>query len=93
MTLYWLARCYPSSLYVYREIPTLRFPNPGDKPCGYSYFPAEISCLPAVWCREMVPGIVRYEHDRGGHFAALEQPELLLDDVEDFVRRYRHLFS
>jgi hypothetical protein len=26
-------------------------------------------------------------HDRGGHFAALEQPELLWDDVQAFVEK------
>jgi pimeloyl-ACP methyl ester carboxylesterase len=26
---------------------------------------------------------------RGGHFAALEQPELLLEDIRSFYRRFR----
>ena len=93
VTLYWLTECYPSSIYIYRDLPNLRHPHPGTKPLAYSYFPAEISGMPAIWCRQLIPGIVRYEHDRGGHFAALEQPKLLFDDIDDFVGRCRHLIT
>lgn len=29
------------------------------------------------------------EFDRGGHFAAMEQPDLLVGDIRDFFRRFR----
>jgi microsomal epoxide hydrolase len=52
---------------------------------GYSLFPAEILPVPEVWAQET--GIMKFfkRHERGGHFAALECPEELWEDVETFV--------
>jgi microsomal epoxide hydrolase len=36
------------------------------------------------------PGIVCWsEHDRGGHFAAMEQPDLLVRDIREFLAALR----
>ena len=56
------------------------------KPLGYSHFPKEIfNGIKAVV--EKKGNLVFYkQHERGGHFAALERPKELLEDVEEFVK-------
>jgi len=56
------------------------------KPFGYSWFPYELAPIPISWVK--TTGDLKWtrSHDQGGHFAAMEKPELLLGDVEDFVK-------
>jgi microsomal epoxide hydrolase len=56
-----------------------------SKPFGYSYFPKELIPIPIEWVRTSGNLVWDRVHDRGGHFAALECPELLLEDVESFI--------
>lgn len=55
-----------------------------EKPLGFSSFPKE-GPPPRSWVATQGNLVFYEEHDKGGHFAALEQPELLLKDMEDFV--------
>ena len=55
------------------------------KPFGYSYFPREVAPAPRSWSATTGNLVWHRQHSEGGHFAALEKPELLLGDVEDFV--------
>ncbi len=50
-------------------------------PLGLPYFPEDIIIVPSSWGRTLGP--VKFErwHKVGGHFAAHEEPELLIDDV------------
>jgi microsomal epoxide hydrolase len=95
VTLYYLTDTIPRNLYSYREmfIPgqkRLEFPVlPEGKMLGFSSFEQEISVPPRSWAEAWVGGkeklaFYRY-HENGGHFAALEVPEVLLGDVDDFV--------
>ena len=55
------------------------------KPLGYSYFPMELGPIPKSWV-ERTGNLVWYrEHTEGGHFAAMEKPKLIAQDLEDFV--------
>lgn len=60
-------------------------------PTGCAVFPAELLRWPP---RSMVERVYNVTHwtqmPRGGHFAAMEQPELLLDDIRRFARPFRH---
>ena len=58
---------------------------PLTKPTGYSFFPKEL--FPGVkYIIESESNLVSYSvHEQGGHFAALEKPEELWGDVEEFV--------
>ena len=60
-----------------------------DVPTGAAIFPAEIYILPRSW----VEAAYDLRHwtvmPAGGHFAALEQPELYLQDVREFYRLLR----
>jgi hypothetical protein len=93
VTLYWLTQTIHSSFRMYfenRKAP-LQFAK-GDfasPPCGIAHFRKEILFPP----RELVArsfNIQRWtEMPRGGHFAALEQPELLAVDLQAFFRPLR----
>ncbi|THG99586.1 hypothetical protein EW026_g2787 [Hermanssonia centrifuga] len=50
-------------------------------PLGLSYFPQEITICPWTWSRTMGNVVFESEHDKGGHFAAYEQPQALADDL------------
>ena len=59
-------------------------------PMGASIFPKEIIRLSRRWAAKRFTDI-RYwnELDRGGHFAALEQPETFVNEVRAFFRLVR----
>ncbi|GFG15833.1 putative epoxide hydrolase [Aspergillus lentulus] len=93
VTLYWVTQTLPSSLYHYRQLfePSSlgSHANPEwyiDKPLGFSSFLHEIAPTPASWVRTTGNLIFYRRHEKGGHFAALEQPEVLWDDITAFVQ-------
>ena len=60
-----------------------------EVPVAYAAFPREIVRPPRRWV-EPHYNVVRWtDMPRGGHFAALEEPELLLGDVRAFFRTLR----
>ena len=67
---------------------------PGERilpPCGVVNLPRELPMPPRSWA-ERAFNIVHWTHlPRGGHFAAMEQPELLAADIRDFFRPLRGL--
>ncbi|KAF4444177.1 hypothetical protein F53441_11236 [Fusarium austroafricanum] len=96
VTLYWLTDTFPTSIYTYRQLvngndsgthgdPNWKIP----KPLGYSYFPYELAPMPRAWVQTTGNLVFSRMHERGGHFAALERPEELLKDVDDFVKQIR----
>ncbi|KAM0712400.1 hypothetical protein Q7P37_011496 [Cladosporium fusiforme] len=103
VTLYWLTDTMTRCLYHSRELgngadkpkiarisafTTKQLHCPYiEKPCGYSLFAHEIVPVPKRWAA-MTCNLVSFnEHEHGGHFAAMEQPEELLEDIEDFVKK------
>jgi pimeloyl-ACP methyl ester carboxylesterase len=97
VTLYWLTGTAASSARLYAEsIETVSnwisgpHAEPVRVPVGASIFPAEVPRTSRRWATRRYPDI-RYwaEHDRGGHFPALEVPGLLVDDLRAFFRPLR----
>lgn len=92
VTLYWLTSTFPRSIYPYRQ---LLGPSPEDmpskhyisKPFGYSWFPREIAPIPKSWVATTGNLVWHRQHTKGGHFAALERPNELLEDIESFVNQ------
>ena len=90
VTLYWMTGSGSSSAKLYWE----SFGNPFEGadlsikiPVGYSKFPKEIVPAPKSWAEPFFENLIYYgEPEKGGHFAALEQPNL-------FVREVRSCFS
>lgn len=90
ITLYWATQTGASSARIYYEN-RVAPPNPKrvEVPTACALFPKEISVPPRKWV-EARYNLVRWTvMPRGGHFAALEQPELLVDDVRAFFRGLR----
>ena len=64
-------------------------PGPLQTPAGFSVFPREIITAPRHWV-EAEYNVQQWSvHDRGGHFAAMEEPDLLVGDIRDFFRPLR----
>jgi microsomal epoxide hydrolase len=92
VSLYWLTGTAGSSARLYYEAARSRASGPPETssaPTGVAVFPAEIA--PAIRrFAELSNNIVHWtEFDRGGHFAAMEVPDLLVGDVRAFFRRFR----
>ena len=88
--LYWLNSAATSSARLYWESFGKFRPSPVTVPAGVAAFPKEI--LPTVprWAAAMYPNLTHWtDMDRGGHFAAIEQPELFVDDVRAFFNTIR----
>ena len=58
-------------------------------PTGCAMFPGELYQPPRVWADELYNIVHWTIQPRGGHFAALEQPALLAEDLRLFFRRFR----
>ncbi len=92
--IYWLNGAGASSARLYWESFGKAFSG-GDGetvavPTGASIFPKEIIPTPRSWAEVRYPNIVYWnELDRGGHFAAFEQPELFVDEVRSAFRAMR----
>ncbi|MCY4214027.1 MAG: epoxide hydrolase [Gammaproteobacteria bacterium] len=88
---YWLNGAGASSARLYWESFGKAFSG-GDGetvavPTGCSIFPKEIIPTPRSWAQVRYPNIVHWnELDRGGHFAAFEQPALFVDEVRSALR-------
>jgi pimeloyl-ACP methyl ester carboxylesterase len=59
-------------------------------PVAVSVFPEELYPAPRSWAERAYPNLIYYkQHDKGGHFAAWEQPQLLAEDVRAGFRTLR----
>ncbi|KAI0393174.1 alpha/beta-hydrolase [Xylariaceae sp. FL0594] len=54
-----------------------------DVKLGFGHFPRDVIVLPKEWGRVMGRVVFEREHERGGHFAAWEVPDLLVRDLRD----------
>jgi hypothetical protein len=55
-----------------------------------SVFPDELYPAPRSWAEKAYPNLVYFnQHDKGGHFAAWEQPQLLTQDMRAGFRSLR----
>jgi pimeloyl-ACP methyl ester carboxylesterase len=91
--LYWLTGTAGSSARIYYERAHADYwgqpPAPSTAPTAVANFPRETF----IALRQIVErsnNIVRWtSFDRGGHFAAMEQPDLLVGDIRAFFRQLR----
>ncbi|KAM3930864.1 epoxide hydrolase 1-like [Leptodactylus fuscus] len=92
--IYWITGAISSSVRFYKENFTRNFNNTPDikmaisVPTGIAAFPCEMAHAPPVWAKQKFHNIVSYTYmPRGGHFAAFEEPELLAQDIQNFVSK------
>jgi pimeloyl-ACP methyl ester carboxylesterase len=91
---YWLTGSGASSARLYWESFNRVFGgkvgNTVQLPAGCSIFPKEIVATPRSWAEQRYKNIVYWnELNKGGHFAAFEQPELFVGELRDCFRLMR----
>jgi pimeloyl-ACP methyl ester carboxylesterase len=94
ISLYWFTGAIGSSFWPYYARMHGPWPIPNgrtvDVPTGYSAFPHEILRPPRSLAERAYTDIRRWsEMPRGGHFAAMEQPEALAHEIREFFRPLR----
>jgi pimeloyl-ACP methyl ester carboxylesterase len=96
ITLYWLTGTGASAARSYWESgqATARAagqaPPPVSLPVAYTTFPGEIVATPRSWVEQAYPTLIYFNRvDKGGHFAAWEEPELFSTEVRAAFRSLR----
>lgn len=92
VTIYWATQTITSSTRIYyesRRTPASREMGYIETPVGCAIFPKELFIPPRAWAEAAYNVTHWTEMPRGGHFAALEEPELLTEDVRKFFRGLR----
>ena len=95
VSIYWLTATAGSSAQLYYEsshmdadfVRTWAGPWPLTMPVGVASFPKDAVRPVRRFAEQILPTLGQWtEYDRGGHFPALEQPQLLVDDIRRFAR-------
>jgi pimeloyl-ACP methyl ester carboxylesterase len=98
ITLYWLTGTGASAARSYWELGRVlaaaqasgQAPPPVSVPVGFTTFPGEVFAAPRSWVEAVHPGLAYFnEVDRGGHFAAWEEPQLFSEEVRAAFRSLR----
>jgi len=96
VTLYWLTATGASAARSYWESGQAtakaggQAPPPMTLPFGFTTFPGEIWKTPRSWVEKSYPNVIYFnEVDRGGHFAAWEQPQIFSEEVRAAFRSLR----
>ena len=96
ITLYWLTNSATSAARMYWESARARAagvaqpPVTVSLPVAFTVFPEEIYQAPRAWAEKVYPNLIYFhEVDKGGHFAAWEQPELFASELRAAFRSLR----
>jgi pimeloyl-ACP methyl ester carboxylesterase len=90
ITLTWLTNTAISSGRLYWENKLGFFGVKGAIPVAVSVFPDELYPAPRSWAERAYPKLIHYNKlDKGGHFAAWEQPQLLSQELRAGFRSLR----
>ena len=91
ITLYWLTNTGVSSARLYWENKMAFFAPKGVAiPVAVSVFPDDADAPPRSWVERAYPKLIHFNRlDKGGHFAAWEQPELLTSELRTAFRSLR----
>jgi pimeloyl-ACP methyl ester carboxylesterase len=96
ITLYWLTGTGASAARSYWESGQAQAraagqaPPPMTLPFGFTTFPGEIWRTPRSWVEKAYPNVIYFNQvDKGGHFAAWEEPQLFAEEVRAAFRSLR----
>ena len=92
VTLYWVTGTVGSSMRIYREhrlSDSDEAPPKLKTPVAYAVFPKEVVAAPERWIDLTYNVVQRTEMPKGGHFAALEQPDLMVQDIRQFFAKLK----
>jgi pimeloyl-ACP methyl ester carboxylesterase len=91
ISLYWFTNTAVSSARLYWESKLAFFaPKNVTIPTAVSVFPDEIYAAPQSWAERAYPNLIHYNRlEKGGHFAAWEQPEAFCEEIRTAFRSLR----
>src|SRR3989475_5289158 len=98
MTLYWLTGTAASAARLYWEetqsigaaLASGQKPPKLTLPVGFTVFPSEIIQAPRKWTEKVYPNLIYFhEADRGGHFAAWEEPKIFSQELREAFKTLR----
>jgi pimeloyl-ACP methyl ester carboxylesterase len=96
ITLYWLTGTGASAARSYWEsgraqaLAAGKAPPEASLPVGFTTFPGEIFRAPRTWVEKAYPNVVYFnEADKGGHFAAWEEPEVFSKEIRAAFKSLR----
>jgi pimeloyl-ACP methyl ester carboxylesterase len=98
ITLYWLTGTATSAARVYwetgralaRSLAAGQAPPTVSLPVGFTVFPGEVYPAPRSWTERVYPNLVYFNQvEKGGHFAAWEEPELFASELRAAFRSLR----
>jgi pimeloyl-ACP methyl ester carboxylesterase len=91
ISLYWFTNSAASSARIYWENRAASMAGPTlSLPVAVTVFPRDIPRLPRNWIEETYTNLIHYgEAEKGGHFAAFEQPEILVSEIRAGLRSLR----
>jgi pimeloyl-ACP methyl ester carboxylesterase len=98
ITLYWLTGTGASAARSYWEdaralaaaLASGQAPPPVKVPVGFTTFPGEIWASPRSWVETVYPGLAYFNQvDKGGHFAAWEQPQIFAKELRAAFKSLR----
>jgi len=98
ITLYWLTASATSAARIYWEnvrsilagFASGQPPAAVSLPVAYTVFPDELIQAPRSWVEQVYPNLIYFnEVDKGGHFAAWEQPQLFSEELWAAFRSLR----
>ncbi|KAM9355798.1 epoxide hydrolase 1 [Pholidichthys leucotaenia] len=90
--IYWTSGCIVSSMRFYKENFAKGFDSPHAKipvyvPTGFACFPNELIHTPELWAKQKHRKLMSFSPmARGGHFAAMEEPQLMAEDIQKFIK-------
>ncbi|HTD41239.1 MAG TPA: epoxide hydrolase, partial [Mucilaginibacter sp.] len=90
ITLYWLTNTGASAARLYWENARVVYKGEVSVPAAFTVFPGELWHAPRSWVQRAFKNLIYYhEVDKGGHFAAWEQPQLFTEEVRAAFKSLR----
>jgi pimeloyl-ACP methyl ester carboxylesterase len=96
VTLYWLTATGTSAARSYWEggrataLAAGKAPTPVSIPVGFTTFPGEIFRAPRSWVETSYPNVIYFnEAEKGGHFAAWEEPEIFATELRSAFKQFQ----
>jgi pimeloyl-ACP methyl ester carboxylesterase len=95
VSVYWFSETITSAIRLYKEarLQPLKFAT-GERilpPLGFAAFPGEVAVPPREWVERVYNLQSWTQMKKGGHFAAMEQPQALAQDIRNFFRPLRKI--
>ncbi|KAM9840805.1 epoxide hydrolase 1 isoform 1-T2 [Aulostomus maculatus] len=90
--IYWTSGCIIPSMRFYKENFGKGLDQPHSKipvyvPTGFASFPNELMHTPKMWVKQKYHKLTSYTPmAHGGHFAAMEEPHLMAEDIQTFIK-------